>query len=367
MTLVSNKEEVPKPGSAPFVRNAWYVAAYSREVTPGGLLARQICGQPLVFYRQLDGSPAALYDQCPHRGLPLSKGRLHSSGNISCGYHGFQFGADGACKFIPTQAAVPSVLRVKSFPVVEKWKWLWVWPGDPARADVALIPDHVETLKLLAPGWRTFDIYQFHVKCNYLLALENLLDLQHVYYVHGATAAEADRLDELAREFKNQVSISQDGDFIQQVNDFGEGGRWPVDDLVRMYPKNERYRRILSQAIYPAVSRSEIQFSPTADFSDSGRIAACVAVTPETSNSCHYFSAYTINTDSPKLGEQTALDWNYEVYKQDIAVFEAIQESMDVKGAGACPDISVRADEISIRGRRVLQKMLASEQASQGL
>ena len=351
------------PGEAEFVRNAWYVAAYSREVEPGALLARTICERPLVLYRMPDGSPAALYDQCPHRGLPLSKGRLLKNGALSCGYHGFQFGGNGKCLSIPSQAHVPDAMRVRSYPVVEKWKWIWVWPGDPAKADPKLIPDHHGALKFLTPGWKGFDLYYYHVNCNYLLALENLLDLQHVYFVHGPDAAEAERLDELAREFRNQVTVTQQGGFVRQVNEFGAGGRWAVDDHVKVLSEETRYRRIYSEAFWPAISRVEIQFSPHADLSDAACISTCVAVTPVSRNTCHYFSAYAINTDSSRLADAEVMKWNDLIYRQDIDVFEAIQQSIDGKGMRGCPNISVRADETTMRGRRVLEKMILAERS----
>lgn len=79
----------------PFVRNAWYVAGWSGEfgeaLTPVTLL-----GEQLVLYRCADGKLVALEDRCPHRLLPLSKGRRIGD-TVQCGYHGMTFGPDGAC------------------------------------------------------------------------------------------------------------------------------------------------------------------------------------------------------------------------------------------------------------------------------
>ena len=63
----------------------------------------------------------------------------------------------------------------------------------------------------------------------------------------------------------------------------------------------------------------------------------------------------------PKIAEPQAQAWNHGVYRQDIDVFEAIQSSLHDLGSRSCPNLSVRADEISMRGRRVLEKMLMSE------
>ena len=42
----------------------------------------------------------ALADRCPHRGTRLSIGRV-ADGRLECAYHGWQFGAGGACRAVP--------------------------------------------------------------------------------------------------------------------------------------------------------------------------------------------------------------------------------------------------------------------------
>jgi nitrite reductase/ring-hydroxylating ferredoxin subunit len=98
-----------------FVRNAWYVAGWSTdfgdELVPLTLLA-----QNLVAYRTSDGQIAVLEDRCPHRLLPLSKGKRIGD-TIQCGYHGMTFGADGACVRVPGQSNLPKSAYVDSYPV----------------------------------------------------------------------------------------------------------------------------------------------------------------------------------------------------------------------------------------------------------
>src|SRR5579885_1747783 len=117
-----------------FLQNAWYVAAWDREVgrTP---VARTILNQPVVLYRKADGTAVALEDRCCHRHLPLSKGMVVAD-DLRCGYHGLRYDATGACVEIPGQPQIPPTARVRSYPVVEKWNWVWIWMGEPARADL---------------------------------------------------------------------------------------------------------------------------------------------------------------------------------------------------------------------------------------
>src|SRR4051812_5489652 len=91
----------------PFVRNAWYAAAWSDELVAQKPLACMMLGDPIVLYRRSDGSPSALEDRCVHRSMPLSLGRVHGD-VIECGYHGLQYDCAGACVRIPGQRTIPA-------------------------------------------------------------------------------------------------------------------------------------------------------------------------------------------------------------------------------------------------------------------
>jgi vanillate O-demethylase monooxygenase subunit len=164
----------------------WYVAAFSREVGTEPL-ARRCLGLPIVLYRTEAGEPVALLDRCPHRGMPLSNGKVIGD-RVQCAYHGFEFDGSGRCVRIPTESSIPSAMKVHSFPAVERWQWVWVWFGDPDNADPALIPDHHD-LGLTDPAFYAEPGVVLEVACNYLMVIENFTDYAHVPYLHGATDA----------------------------------------------------------------------------------------------------------------------------------------------------------------------------------
>src|SRR5216684_6797167 len=76
-----------------FIRNAWYIAAWADELQEKPL-ARRICNDPIVLFRDPGGQPAALVDRCCHRSAPLSLGEVVAEG-IQCGYHGLTFDGSG--------------------------------------------------------------------------------------------------------------------------------------------------------------------------------------------------------------------------------------------------------------------------------
>jgi vanillate O-demethylase monooxygenase subunit len=171
-----------------FVKNAWYVACTPNEIDDKPL-GRRICNEPIVFYRGEEGRAVALEDFCPHRGAPLSLGRV-IEGRLVCGYHGLEMGCEGKTISMPGQR-VRGFPAIRSYPVVERHGFVWVWPGDPQQADPALI-HHCEWAD--SPDW-AYGGGLFHIGCDYRLMIDNLMDLTHETYVH-ATSIGQKEIDE---------------------------------------------------------------------------------------------------------------------------------------------------------------------------
>ncbi|MEM6487792.1 MAG: aromatic ring-hydroxylating dioxygenase subunit alpha [Pseudomonadota bacterium] len=169
-----------------FVRNAWYVAGWSKdfgtELTP-----LEITGQRLVMFRTSDGTIRALEDRCPHRLLPLSMGKRIGD-TIQCGYHGMTFDGEGRCVRVPGQANLPASAYVDAFAVEERHGIVWVWMGDPARADRGAIFDLPQ---FSDPGWHAHHGDALHIAAHYLNVAENLVDPAHVSFVHPTTLGNA--------------------------------------------------------------------------------------------------------------------------------------------------------------------------------
>ncbi|MGY0195585.1 aromatic ring-hydroxylating dioxygenase subunit alpha [Leptothrix sp. BB-4] len=163
-----------------FIRNTWYVAASADEID-GQPLGRMVCGERIVFHRGAQGQPVALEDWCPHRGAPLSLGRV-VDGLLVCGYHGLTMGCDGRTVAMPGQR-VRGFPACRTYPVVERHGFIWVWPGDAAQADAALIP---ELAWASDPAWR-YGGGMYHVRCDHRLMIDNLMDLTHETYVHAGS------------------------------------------------------------------------------------------------------------------------------------------------------------------------------------
>ena len=185
-----------------YVRNAWYVAGWASEFNDE-LKRVTMLEEHLVMFRDSEGKVVALEDRCPHRLLPLSKGRRIGD-TIQCGYHGMTFDTQGKCVRIPGQDNLPDTAYVDKYPVHEKHDIVWVWMGEPALADPGEIFDMPE---FDSPGWLAHQGDALHLQSNYLNVAENLVDPAHVSFVHPTT------LGNTASE-NVPVHASTDGDVI---------------------------------------------------------------------------------------------------------------------------------------------------------
>lgn len=161
-----------------FVKNNWYMAAWSDEVGARTLFPRRLLNVPVLLLRDDEGRVAALHDQCCHRALPLSIG-VHEGDGVRCGYHGMKYACSGACVEIPGQQHIPTQARVRAWPVVEQDGIVWIWMGEE-QPDVSPpeYPWHGSW------AWRGG---VFHYKAHHELINDNLLDLSHLGYVHQRT------------------------------------------------------------------------------------------------------------------------------------------------------------------------------------
>jgi phenylpropionate dioxygenase-like ring-hydroxylating dioxygenase large terminal subunit len=105
-----------------FLRNAWYMIAWSDELGDKPF-ARTVLDEPVVLFRH-EQRVAALFDRCPHRFAPLSMGRPTAAG-IECPYHGLQFDAGGRCVLNPFSPVAPAAAKVRTYPVHEADGAVW--------------------------------------------------------------------------------------------------------------------------------------------------------------------------------------------------------------------------------------------------
>lgn len=351
-----------------FPLNAWYACAYDVEVG-SQLLARTICNLKMVIYRQTNGQVAILEDACWHRLLPLSMGRLVGD-QVVCGYHGLVYNAQGRCTHMPSQETLNPSACVRSFPVIEKHRFVWVWPGDPAKADPALVPDmHFNN----DPNW-SGDGKMITVECDYRLVVDNLMDLTHETFVHGSSigqqavveapfvATHGDRTATVTRWMENIDAPPFWADQIfQALNYTGKVDRWQIIEFEApcTVSIDVGVAQTGTGAIPPGGNKGDARLSRR-ERGVNGRVLN--TITPATDNTCHYFWAfarnYLINEQrlTHKLREGVA-----KIFAEDEIILEAQQRAIEEH-----PDhefYNLNIDAGAIWARRLIDKLVAAEES----
>ena len=166
------------------LKNFWFPVVFSKDLTKDTMVPFELFGETWVAFRDSEGLPACLRDECAHRACPLSLGKV-IDGEAMCAYHGWQFDRKGTCTKMPS--CKPTSARVDTLPVVEYDGFMWVRPGEstPVR-DTTSFPD------LHAPKGRGFMVHaeiSVELPVEHGLLLENLLDLAHAPFTHTNTFA----------------------------------------------------------------------------------------------------------------------------------------------------------------------------------
>jgi phenylpropionate dioxygenase-like ring-hydroxylating dioxygenase large terminal subunit len=353
------RESKKKIVTGSYLRNAWYVAAWSDDLADGQLLGRIILKEPVVLYRKADGSIAALQDRCPHRFAPLSMGKIVKGDRVQCPYHGLEFDASGACVLNPHGAKnIPSRARVRSYPATEKHKAIWIWMGKRA-------PDHskVPDFSVLddVPELHTTKRDKMTIKANYELIIDNLLDLSHTSYLHEGILGNADTVE-------SDITVEVEGDDVvvgrHASNATAPGlfaAQWPtaparVDKFTRMRWMAPSTMRLLTGIC-----------NPGAEPESGTGYHAIHMLTPETDRTTHYFFTavrFNVKTTDDTLNRQIqdkiSITRRFAFEEQDAPVIEAQQEIIDAATTPVDPVI-LAIDVGPVRYKHILQKMIEAD------
>lgn len=332
---------------APLVRNAWYVVA-EREAVGRELTSIKVLGEPLVIYRSEAGEPVVLDDRCAHRRFPLSKSKLIGD-TIQCGYHGFTYEINGRCVWAPGLPVKPG-FGVRRYPSAEAGPWLWVWMGDPERADAAQIPlpelDAAET-------WRSISGYK-HNPGNYMLLIENLLDLTHLHFLHGAEVSDLRQANTPPKAmpmpansvgWQKETAQARAGVFAALAG--GDPGK-----TVRVFTWSKQLGPSLNCGVEDrfALPGEEDALYPL-------RFQVSHAITPQDDDNTHQFFFLSFNRQLTDGMEGFAAFARDVVFEQDVTAIRYMQEAIRGDLREGAVEFGIPSDRFGISMRRILRKM----------
>jgi phenylpropionate dioxygenase-like ring-hydroxylating dioxygenase large terminal subunit len=340
----------------PFLKNAWYVAAWDDEVLPGALFHRRILGEQILLARDENNVAHALQDRCPHRFAPLHLGN-HCGNAVQCGYHGLTFGFDGRCVENPHgDGKIPPKAVVRSYPLVAEQMLLWIWMGDPARADPAAIPQ----FRGLDPARFAINKGYMHTPVNYEYMTDNIMDLGHIEFLHkGLLGSEAVR--------RADSAMRQDGTTVYSTRlTHNETLPGPLDALYETAGKPvDRWLDVRWDA--PALMELVVGVAPTGAPQRVGRETPGVhLMTPETEVTTHYFwsNSRDFRIDDAELHAQLDAGLRFAFEHQDKPMIVAQREAMEDAEFWSLNPIVLEGDAGAIRARRILRRMIHEEQTA---
>ncbi|WP_206956715.1 aromatic ring-hydroxylating dioxygenase subunit alpha [Trinickia acidisoli] len=341
----------------PFLRNAWYVAAWSRELSGGPPLQRTLLGESIVLFRDSQGQGVALANQCPHRFAPLSGGKVRGDA-IECPYHGLRFDRTGRCVHNPHgDGRIPSGARVASYPLAERYGAVWIWMGEPERAQIAALP----SFDYLDERENETSCGYLLTKAHYQLSADNLLDLSHFQFLHPETLGS----DEMAAQ--GAATFEEIGDTVwsrrvcrgERLHEF-VGGAFGVPAGMAVD------RRLNVRWDAPGLMSIEVGVAPAGLPPEYGRVSfSGHFLTPETEASTHYFFAFGL----PKaMGEAARALVEYAVHglmtpfkQEDLPMLEAQQRALGDGDFWAARPVMLSIDAAGVRARRIMERKIAEE------
>jgi len=206
--------------------DGWVFVAHDSEIPKAGDYVRRNIGlEPWLVVRTADGGINVLSNRCTHRGTILmmpEKGNVRSA--ITCWYHGWVYGLDGALKDVPYPIGSKS-LDHKCLPMarVGIYRGFVFASVNPEGVDFdtylgkgkELIDRAVEASPVgkvrLDAGW-----VKFHYKTNWKLQVENNVDGYHLNYVHASLGRSVD-----SRYM--ETTMAAEGKLSTLTRDWGSG------------------------------------------------------------------------------------------------------------------------------------------------
>ena len=336
-----------------YLRNCWYMAAWSDELGEAGGLARTLLDEPVFLYRDGSGVPHALFDRCPHRFAPLSNGRVEGD-IIVCGYHGLGFDGSGNCARNP-HGPITRALNVRAYALEEAHRALWIWMGDPSLADPASIRD----LAFLAQAPDTaFNKGYICGTGHYQLFVDNILDLSHTDFLHPDTLGGG--------------SITRTPAQIEELPDGVIAIHWQ--------PMNEVPVPLVLDRLPPGVDRvdswTEVEWSAPGILTlvagavpagsaraDGGNSINVHILTPETNSTSHYFFASTrdFRLDDALLNEQTRQIRERIFATEDKPMIAAQQDRIGEADFWSLRPALMGIDKGAVLVRRRMDALIAAE------
>lgn len=349
------------------LKDSWYCAGWSTDLTDKPV-HRKIFGRNIVLFRDSKGEVQAISDKCPHRFAPLHKGQVKGD-TIECPYHGLRLDGTGTCVLNPHGSGqVPPGQHSEAFIIEERDATIWIWMGDPGKAD----PDQIIDTSFLADKANFASFTEMHpINGNYMLVVDNLLDLTHAQFLHPETVfgkAAAER-------WAVSLSGKSSGEEAPQEVWFEETETsLTAHQMMRNKPQPPLWNPIVDYGISdlhsyitwyaPSNMDLRLDLKPAGSNQEPARMIVVHLITPIDETSCYYFVGLGYDTN---IEDENGVRGVRDIVLQTLAdedgpMIEMCQEYMEGEtDLFALKPILLQTDGVAIKARRRMQKLLEAQ------
>ncbi|WP_457213950.1 Rieske 2Fe-2S domain-containing protein [Mycobacteroides abscessus] len=267
----------------------WYCLGLIKDFGDGKPHAVNAFGQKLVVFRPAGGKVSVLDAYCRHMGGDLSQGEVKGD-EIACPFHDWRWGGDGRCKKVPYSRRTPKLARTATWITLEQDGMLFIWhdpQGSPPPEDVAIPRIEGAT----SPEWTDWHWYTTVVNTNCREIIDNVVDMAHFFYVHGAVPTYFKNIFEghIATQYMNTGEPRADLPIPEGVQMTGQtsvasyyGPSFMIDDLTYHFVGYDS-NSILINCHYPIDANSfvlqyGIIVKKSAGLSDDDALAAAITL-----------------------------------------------------------------------------------------
>src|SRR6266403_3407457 len=150
--------------------NYWHPVLSSGDLPSNRAVGITLAGRSLALFRSGDGRIGAVADQCAHRRMKLSLGRVEH-GKLICAYHGWSFTCDGAGE---SPSAPKTQACITSYACAEASGAIW----GKARESRQELPT------LTMDGWNFAGAVFNKVRAPLELVIDNFSEVEHTVTTH---------------------------------------------------------------------------------------------------------------------------------------------------------------------------------------
>ena len=323
--------------------HAWYAVAQSAELGNDPLPVL-LLGTEWVLVR-LEGKVRAFLDQCPHRLFPLSAGAV-CDGVLRCGYHGWEFAADGRCTRVPSMepgTAISARSRLRAAAgVEERFGVIWLAPLEPVTPLPAF------------PEWSDprFEVRldrPHRLRAGTGQIMDNACDTTHFLMVHAGTFGGEQTAATFPRSVdRDDWTITAEYETEYRVLDDPLG---PVEGKV--WPSRQTKRFHVGAAL-------ELRMEFPHDGSTFSILVAVQPEGPDTSRIYRWFARDDMGADEERWQECFRVE--QEILDEDVRALERYRHHrlpLDLRH-----EVHAPADRLSLAYRRLLLDLIEHDRTS---